>query len=407
MKKTILLFLFCYISIASYAQTTYEKGYYIDNFNQKNDCLIKNIDWLNNPHNFDYKLTEHGETKTADIQSVKEFGIYNDSKYIRAKVDIDRSSNDLNFLDSDKNPLFKEETVFLKELIQGEANLYSFEDKRSKRLFYSTKDSNIEQLIYKRYKVTENSIATNSHYKQQLWNSLKCENIPQKRFNNLKYSTRAILKIFVEYNTCKNSDFINYETKQKTDFFNLNIRPRLNNSSLSIENSSADYMSSNFGNEIGFGLGLEAEFILPFNKNKWSVLVEPTYQYFKSTNTTVVPNIASENMTTEVNYKSIEIPIGLRHFFFLNSESTFFVNASFVLDFDLNSTIELERTYNSNISPLDIGFANNYAFGIGYKLKDTYSIEIRIQTKRNLLRKYSSWNSDYKTLSIILGYSLF
>jgi len=45
--------------------------------------------------------------------------------------------------------------------------------------------------------------------------------------------------------------------------------------------------------------------------------------------------------------------------------------------------------------------------GIGYKQNDRYSLEIRYQTNREILGNYLSWNSEYKTLSIIFGYSLF
>jgi hypothetical protein len=47
-----------------------------------------------------------------------------------------------------------------------------------------------------------------------------------------------------------------------------------------------DYYSGSgnakFDNKISFRIGLEAEFILPFNKNKWAVFAEPTYQYYKT-----------------------------------------------------------------------------------------------------------------------------
>ena len=70
------------LSFNSYSQISFEKGYYIDNDNKKINCLIKNIDWMNNPTEFEYKLPENDNSKRITIRSVKEFGVYNSSKYI-------------------------------------------------------------------------------------------------------------------------------------------------------------------------------------------------------------------------------------------------------------------------------------------------------------------------------------
>lgn len=84
------------------------------------------------------------------------------------------------------------------------------------------------------------------------------------------------------YNECNNQVFINFESKQKKDLFNLNIRPGFNNSSFSTQNGITSSSNVDFDNEFGFRFGIEAEFIIPVNKNKWAILIEPTYQYYKS-----------------------------------------------------------------------------------------------------------------------------
>ncbi len=35
-----------------------------------------------------------------------------------------------------------------------------------------------------------------------------------------------------------------------------------------------------FGSQVNFRIGIEAEFIRGFNKNKWAIICEPTYQSF-------------------------------------------------------------------------------------------------------------------------------
>ncbi|WP_205635394.1 hypothetical protein [Flavivirga aquatica] len=91
MKKKLLLLFISILSINCYSQISFEKGYYINNAGQKIDCLIKNIDWDNNPTSFEYKELESSKIKMTNIKFVKEFGVYHVSKYIRSKVNIDRS----------------------------------------------------------------------------------------------------------------------------------------------------------------------------------------------------------------------------------------------------------------------------------------------------------------------------
>jgi outer membrane autotransporter protein len=200
---------------------------------------------------------------------------------------------------------------------------------------------------------------------------------------------------------------VNLEEKQKRDFFNLSIKPRLNNSSLTIQNYTTNSRDTDFDNKIGFGFGLEAEFILPYNRNKWAITIEPTYQGFKSEKTTNVNDVSGGVLISNVDYRSIEIPLGLRHYFIQKINSKFFINASYIFDLNSKSSIEFTRNDGSNLNSLEIETSNNLAMGIGYKHNHRYSLEIRYQTKREILGHYSFWNSEYKTFSIIFGYSLF
>ncbi|MEE9364305.1 MAG: tRNA modification GTPase [Cellulophaga sp.] len=421
MKKQLLFLLTIIFSLNCFSQISYEKGYYITNTNQKINCLIKNIDWNNNPTEFKYKLSENSEPKKAVIKSVKEFGVDNISKYIRSIVNIDRSRENINYLSNGKKPIFKEEELFLKVLVEGNSNLYEYVEGNLVRYFYNIENSIIEQLIFKKYNIImyyagkdsrlkqqyTNNIGENNRFRQQLWSDLKCSNFKISKFKSIEYKKNDLIRLFVEYNKCNNQEYINYEEKQKGEFFNLTIRPRINNSSLTMQNSFSNLRNFDFGNKTGFGFGLEAEFILPFNKNKWAIIIEPTYQSFKSKKINNVSNIFGGKLIAKVDYSSIEVPLSLRHYFFLSKNSKVFLNASFIFDFSSNSSFEITRDDGTNFSALEIATRKNFAIGIGYKQNDRYSLEIRYQTSRKILMAHSLWGSDYKTLSIIFGYSLF
>lgn len=383
MMKIKLLILFTTIfTFNCYSQISFENGYFIDNNNQKINCLIKNLDWEKNPTEFKYKLSEDSELKENSIKSVKEFGIDNTSKYVRSIVKIDRSSNKIDELDNQRGATFQEEELFLKVLVEGKSTLYTYVDIGLVRYFYSIEESNIDQLVYKRYITYENEVATNNRFRNQLWKNLKCTDIKLNRIEKLKYRKSDLVNFFVTYNNCNNQQSANFEKKEKRDLFNLNIRPRLNVSSFE-----SSFSNATFKNSLDLAFGLEAEFILPFNNNKWSFIVEPIYTSF------TIESQTSGGSQDNIDYSTLECNAGVRHYFFLNDKSKIFINASLIYDLQINEATNLTTVYP--------------AFGLGYKYNDKYSLEIRQQTPRQISVDSGSSFVDSKSLSIIFGYTLF
>lgn len=188
----------------------------------------------------------------------------------------------LNKLSTLRKPIFVNETLFLKVLIEGEANLYYYQENNLRRFFYTVSNKEIEQLIYKQYITTNKIIKKNNGFKQQILNELKCPSISKQKIENLKYYRKDLIKYFIRFNDCKNSNYTKYNNeKEKKDLFNLYIRPGINLSSINISNKIYNYLNVDFPNKTNLRFGVEAEYILPFNKNKFAILFEPTYQYYK------------------------------------------------------------------------------------------------------------------------------
>lgn len=407
-KNAALLLIILAFGLKGYSQIIFEKGYLINNSNEKTECLIKNNDWKNNPETFEYKLSENSEPVIADVKSAKEFGIYSISKYIRSTVKIDKSKENLDYLSYDKEPTYVEEILFLKVLVEGKSNLYYYVNGNLQRFYYNKDSYAIEPLVYKKYLVSENVVEENNQFKRQLWADLKCPTIGINKVENLHYKKNSILNFFMEYNKCSNSNYTRYDGKVKKDLVNLTLRAHLNNSSAYIRNTAYTRNSTaDFGSKSTLGFGIELEYIFPFNKNKWSIFVEPTYQNFKAEIITDDFYVATKKLISNINYSSIEVPLGIRHYLFLNKNSKLFINASYVFDFNLKSSIEIRRDDNTYYNSLLVKTLNNTSFGIGYKFKDKYSIETRYQTSRTLLSDYLFWDSSYTTASLIFGYSLF
>jgi hypothetical protein len=290
MKKFFLVFTIIF-NLSCFSQIKFEKGYYINNNNHKVNCFIK------------YKITEDSKVSIASIKNIKEFGDdINSFKYIRQKVDIDMSSDNLLRLSNKRNPIFEEKELFLKVLIEGKANLYLASYKNLKRFFYKKNTGKIEQLVYKRFFFTRDAklnkdydnstsgtnVAKNNQFRQQLLTELKCDMISVSMLENLTYEKSDLVALFKKYNKCSNTDYVEYIKKNNKKLFNISVRPRFNNSTLSTKNVRDSSRDINNPSSSSFGLGLEAEFILPYNRNKWAVVIEPTYQEYKINNKSLV-----------------------------------------------------------------------------------------------------------------------
>lgn len=402
-KKHNLIFILFIYGINCFSQIVYEKGYYINNSEQKVECLIKNIDWADNPTEFEFKLSENETINNFKINDVSEFGVYGVSKFIRSKVKIDKKNYEMSNLDYEKNPTFTEEVLLLKVLVEGKHNLYIYESGNLVRFFYNN-NGKIEQLIYKKYLFSDTSTIENNEFKHQLLAVSNCTIIESNVYENINYNRSSLVDFFIKLNRCENSEVINFESKTSKIILNITARPRFNNNSFSMNNG---YYSYEFENKVNFGFGIDFEFILPFNKKKWSISVEPTYQKYSSEIVNDASHASGGSLKVNLDYNSIELPFSLRHYFFLNKQSKLFANISYIVDINSKSKIEFKRADGSVYDTLEIDTSNNFALGIGCKYRNKYSFEFRVQTSRELLANYVYWNDGYKTMSLIFGYTLF
>lgn len=391
MKINLIIAFLSLITLTSFGQISFEKGYFIDNENQRVECLIKNMDWKNNPAEFEYKLTADGIAKKGSLSNVKEFGVTGFSRYVMADTKIDLSPADVNNLSKMSDPEWSQQKLFLKVLVEGNATLYYYENKGLVRFFYSVSDTAINQLIYKEYYTADNQVAENRQFRGQLWNDVRLANANMNSVQNRRYYISDLVRYFEKYNEGDGNTSTAIGSKEKKDSFHIRITPGISFASMSISDLSGSGEVIDFGDKVTFSFGFDAELILPFNKNKWALFLNPTYQYFNS-------SIPYYNSTISANYQSIEFPLGLRYYIFLNQNMKLFANAEFILMRSI--------TFDSEIYGMNVYSRNSYAIGCGAAHKKL-SAEIRYYTDRELLYDYISVNTDYTRLSILFGYKLF
>lgn len=395
--RTLTTFLLLFIVVtASFGQIKYVKGYFINNDNKKVECLIKNKDWKNNPAAFSYKLEDVSKPEEGNITSVKEFGIYNDAKFVRSDVKIDRSSSLTSGLSDDPNPFWRKEKLFLRVLLEGKANLYSYDSSNGKKFFYSVTDTSIMQLIYKRYKF-EAITVENDSYRDQLLTLGGCTDSELQNVDNVTYTADDLEGYFTSYNRCMGDTILEIKNMPKRNHFNLKITPGINSSSMEMVLTETSFYTPfyTFKPSLSFRIGLEFESILPFNNNKWGLVFEPAFQSF---NARSEDNNLS-NWTTK--FKSIEFPVGVRYYFYLNDQAKFYVNGFFIPNWtvDFDSRIALNEFVYFDIIP-----THSLAFGGGFE-HNRFSVESRYYTDRNMMNN-QHYRADYSRLSLILGYKL-
>jgi hypothetical protein len=405
MKTTLAISLFFGAFILkTQAQTNFEKGYITTANNEKKACFIKNLDWKNNPTELSYKINLNDEkTLTTSINEVLSFEVFGKSKFIKTTVNIDVSPINLNNLDTKRAPNFEKKTVFLKVLVEGETSLLSYKKNNLVRYFYK-KEGKTEQLIYKKFYTPSKKVAVNTYYQQQLLNIIgTCSTASPRNVQSVKYKTKSLVNFFLKNYNC-NSKFTSFISEEEKG--QLAIVPNIGFGShqISTKNSANSSRDFDFDSELSLRVGVEVALTLPFNNKKWSVFTAPTYQSYSTEKSKASSNVSGGIIKAVVDYSSLEVPFGVKHYFFLSKESKLFLSGAYIFDIPLNGSITYKRADNSILDTLKIGNISS-GFGIGAGVNySNYSLGIRY-TSRNITPNNVTLESNYSALSFNVGYT--
>ncbi len=387
--SSFLLVIFLFFFAAGFSQITFEPGYFIDNDNVTVQCLIRDRDWNNNPTKFEYKRSESEPGLEKSVDEAKEFCINNISKYVRADVNIDRSSTKANYLTHSKYPDFKNERMFLKVLVDGSETLYKYSESGLEKFFFKNNKGEIEQLVYKKYLRDATSVAENNQFRNQIWNEAKCENASVKSMDDILYTENSLVAYFKSVNNCASDGSTPvFESKRKTGAFNIKGLIGYSTYEFELEKYSAVKDGQ-------FHFGFEAEYILPTNKNKWGIFIAPTYNKLD-----INDRIVRQNGTSRVfvlNYTYLELSFGVRHYFFLNENSKLYLSGVMMTDIEMDSEV-----LNPNLTISD--FIYNFGVGLGFNYKKA-SLEVRYNRAHSIIME--EIHNDLKSMSFSVRYIIF
>jgi hypothetical protein len=406
--KYLALLLFGLVSNVLLAQTQFLKGYFIDNNDIRTECLIKYSNTRNTPTNFEYKLTENDNSEKKELGEVKLFVIEDVAKFIRATVEMDRYSENLDYLSTGGEIILKPETHFLKVIQEGVYTLYIYEENGLEKFFYSNdKSPSIKQLLYKKYYTEGNTsmIMETQTFKRQLWSAVKCDKIQQSDIERLHYLRDDLENYFEKVNECVSGAKVVKKYKREKSYCNLKISGITNFVDLSGKfgyyNNTYNY-SSNFdtGNKTVFGGGVEFECVLPFYNYRVSIVSEPNI--FVSNSTTVSPVFDNflgvyRNENVKTNLKVFNIPIGIKYCVYKSDSYNFSVNYNRVIAGSHSLDVKIgERGATSE----DVAYGVN-SFGLGFSYK-----KIELEYKIYISPKDSGGDYLMKRNSLILRYTV-
>ena len=406
MSRLTVLLASQFICFSSLAQKIFNRGYFIDNEGKRTEAFIADKEWAQDAKTLRFRTTEKGDVSVLNISDVQEIGV-GEVLYLRADVEIDKSSGKPQKLSRDRSPEWERHTVFLSVLVNGKADLFYCEWNGEKRFFYRVDDRPIVQLEHKLYQTAKTETAasrvlTNNTFKNQLKNDVNCAGYSDGRLSTLHYEIVVLIKFFKQQNECWGENETLVSTK---DHRNLRVRIA---PGVSYAEAQGEIIGNGTRQEyepgIGYRFGAEFEYMLPFNRKKWAVLVEPAWQKFNSE----VAGVEGETL----NYNSVELATGVRHYFFLGKEGNIFLNGAALFDFPIeyimNSRSLTWRVEKSSVS---------LAAGIGGSYK-RFSLEARYYSSRTTTGTVSvqvgnqpqivglQTRADYQKFSLILSYRI-
>jgi hypothetical protein len=292
-------------------------------------------------------------------------------------------------LSKKRGPEYVSREVFLKVIIEGSVSLFRYKGKDMINYFVK-KDSAMIPLIYKTYRGDDRRILINSAFRQQLVNIL---GNPEMEIMRTNYHGKDLAELIINYHKGLGSPYTDFSPKPKKGQFSLTLRPGAGFSRVTLGSSFYSLKQIDCGVNPYYRIGVEAEFMLPFQKRKFSIAIEPTFSYYEATGAWV------NDYRADLKYNAIEVPLGFRYRQYTKNGSAFFINGFFQANFEFDSKIDFSKNgfvfYTTR--PKRSG---NASLGFGYKIKKRLSMEARYQLRRNLVSGYMN------PFAVILGYTI-
>ena len=374
---------------AGLAQITYVPGKYTTAEGENVVGLVKDREWQDNPSEVSFKETIDAAAQTFTTDDILGFSVDGGARFVRATVPMDRSSVDIRRLSTVKEQVAEPETVFLREVVTGPARLYQYTDGKRDEFFYALDGEPITPLVYTLYTRDGASVRYNERYKQQLTLALTCGDVDA---SYVEYDARSLARYVTSYNVCMGAAPPVISEAGSSRNLRLRLRPGL----LSSDLNAVGFGPIGFDRALGYRLGVDVELLLRVNRNKWSLFAEPTFASVELEGSTE----RTARLNTTFTYRAFDLPMGVRHYFFLPGATTVSIDLGYVL-----AAAPAQQVSVFGRGPLDLDRLSGNAFAsVGGEFRERYGVVLRYNASRELLRTYVSAGAGLTSLSAILSY---
>jgi hypothetical protein len=392
--KTLLLFSVLSFSSLLFAQSDFQKGYLINNQGDKMEGYLKSSNYRTfsdaSFSDFEFKKELDQPIQKIEKFNVTEFGTAGEVKYQKMKAMID----DVDFFkehSNEKGFLVREETVFLKVLVEGKATLYSYDGGKGIKYLWKIADSGevAKQFLYKKYFRTNVNLTENNIFREQLFNHVKCPNQTYKDFLNVKYEKDELVSLFKNYNKCSNSSFVVYEnnTEEKIKV-NFTVLLGYSIGNLRVVDIPNPTTPENFRM---ISIGAETELL--FASRKLGVFASFEYKNGKASTEQTSPVSPSNpnplRQVYELDATFVDIVLGARFYKNFNSASAIFVGGGVGMNVSSGVFSTYQTTFTSTdlglIKKEDLGASPFFTLQLGYKYNKNYGIDITYDSDKNVL----------------------
>ncbi|MEL7144997.1 MAG: hypothetical protein AAFO69_01410 [Bacteroidota bacterium] len=392
MKKLFLLIAYLLFH-NGFAQDRLYKGHFVKENGDRIDCFLSSIAHSNNPVKFRYKLTEDAPYLVDSIDNVMEIVAGENFKYVRKTLTVDVSKGFLN-----KNVARnKKLTVFMRVLIEGEVSLFEYLNGDLKKYFYSKDDSNIQQLIYRKFYNDAGALLENNGFRQALFNVLKCASLGADDFSDLKYNRNDLLSVFRRYYQCKGNAFLAYVNTKEflniKEIFNFSVAAGINFLHISSNDNTAPGALT-IGWKPTLRYGVEIEYNFNVRRNQLSLVINPAYTSYSASK-------LQGNRFNAIEFRSIELPVGLRVYLSDGEDVKWFVNGFATFNLAVKGLGRIGTISNVfDTSPVGA----HLGFGVVY---DKLRAEIRYQFPKAYNRTTLARELISTGFMLNLGYKIF
>lgn len=292
-RLSLLLTLFFSTSFyTASAQKNFVKGFIVLNSGDTLQGLISDEEWKINPRHIYFKSTPDAAASAYSPVNTSMFRIENGNWYVSYTGKVDGTSLQVSQLTYNPKPVYITDTLFVRVLVAGAADLYYARDSRERDHFFIRKAGDtLTELQYNKYLISDYAgthTRANEGFRIQLQNLVNdCPSLSENFMGMpIAYKRDDFVSLVKSYNSCDGKSNTYAEEKEKW-VFEFSVIAGINSSKMRFTGSEDSYLAfTEMERSLGYAAGIAFNAIIPRNNQQWSVsnkLFLKNYEAFGNT----------------------------------------------------------------------------------------------------------------------------